>query len=100
METAAHPSYTHSLLHTLLYRYYILQDDSIENPPPIPPYFSASFFSTIRLAKEETPMNVKTMSTAQWYRLLLEQSITMKDTEDNSRHYIMITSETFSPNTE
>ena len=100
METAAHPSYTHSLLHTLLYRYYVLRDDSIENPPPIPPYFSTCFFNTIRLVKEETPMNVETMSTAQWYRLLLEQSITMEENEDNSRQYIKTRSENASPNTD
>ena len=100
METAAHPSYTHSLLHTLLYRYYVLQDDSIENPPPVPPYFPSSFFNTIRLAKEETPMNVETMSTSQWYRLLLEQSTTMEENEDNSRHYIKTRSEIASSNTD
>ena len=45
-------------------------------------------------------MNVATMSTSQWYRLLLEQSTTMEENEDNSRHYIKTRSEIASSNTD
>ena len=33
LESAANTAFTHNLLHTLLYRFYVLQDDSIVNPP-------------------------------------------------------------------
>ena len=48
METAAHPAFTHNLLHSILYRVHVLGDDSITSPPPLPPYYSPSFFDTIR----------------------------------------------------
>ena len=88
METAANPSFTHSLLHTLLYRYYVLNDDSVDNPPPIPPYFSINLFNTIKYVRDKTPMNVERMSTAQWYRLLLEMNITMEKKDDDTMEYI------------
>ena len=79
LETAANPAFKHNLYHTLLYRVNVLDDDSVVNPPPLPPYYSAAFFSTIKNVKENTPLNVTTMSTAQWYRVLVEQDITMID---------------------
>ena len=77
METAANPAFTHNLFHTLLYRYYVLQDDSIDDPPCLPPYYSLAFFNAIKQVKDETPLNVETMTKAQWYRVQLEQNITM-----------------------
>ena len=100
METAANPAFTHNLLHTLLYRYYVLNDDSIENPPPLPPYYSAAFFNAIKQVKDETPLNVATMSKAQWYRVLLEQNITMVESADNKLEYIRSRTELASPTTE
>ena len=83
LETSVHPSFQHSLLHTLLYRVYVLEDASLYMPPTLPPYLSASFFKTIRNAKENTPLNVTTMTTAQWYRYLVEEEL-----EDNTMGYI------------
>ena len=74
METAANPKFLHNLFHTVLYRVNVLNDDSIP-VPHLPPYYPATFFNVIRQAKQNTPMNVATMSTAEWYRLLLEQEI-------------------------
>ena len=62
METAAHPAFTHSLLHSTLYRVNVLGDDSIATPPPLPPYYPQSFFDTIRKVKENTPLNVAPQS--------------------------------------
>ena len=64
METSANPAFTHNLLHIILYRVYVLQDDTIENPPPIPPYYSNEFFNAIKQVKDCTPLNVATLSTA------------------------------------
>ena len=37
MESAANPAYNQSLYHSQLYRHYVLEDDSIMTPPPLPP---------------------------------------------------------------
>ena len=100
LETAANPAFKHNLYHTLLYRVYVLDDDSVVNPPPLPPYYSAAFFCTIKEVKENTPLNVTTMSTAQWYRVLVEQDITMIEQVDSSMQYIKTRSELASPNTD
>ena len=76
METAVNPKFLHNLFHTILYRVNVLNDDSIP-VPHLPPYYPATFFNVIRQAKQNTPLNVATMSTAEWYRLLVEQEITM-----------------------
>ena len=101
METAANLNYTHNLYHTLLYRVYVLNDDSISNPPALPPYYSAAFFDMIRQVKSNTPLNVSTMSTAQWYRVLVEQNITMIDAADShNMEYIKTRAELASPATD
>ena len=100
METAANPSFTHNLLHVILYRVYVLDDDSIASPPSMPPYFSATFFNTIKRVKSETPLNITTMSTAQWYRLLVEQEITMVEQENGQMELIKSRAELASPTTD
>ena len=75
LETAVHPSYLHSLLHSLIYRAYVLNDDSIDSPPVLPPFLTQDILSLIKEAKENTPLNVTTMTTAQWYMFLLEKEI-------------------------
>lgn len=100
METTVHPAFTHNLLHSILYRVYVLGDDSINPPPPLPPYYSLSFFDTIIKVREDNPLNVATMSTAQWYRLMVEQEITMVELADNQREYIKSRTELASPTTD
>ena len=100
METAAHPNFQHSLLHTLLYRIHVLGDDSIQNPPKSPPYLSPSFFSTIRSIKETTTLNITTMTVSQWYRVLIEDTITMVQPDDGPRHFKPCKAELSSPTTE
>ena len=101
LETSVNPLFLHSMYHTILHKVYVLQDDSISNPPPLPPYFSDSFFNYIRWVKENTPLNVATMTTAQWYRVLLEKEVTMVETNDNgSMEFIKSRSELASPHTD
>ena len=71
IETAVHPTFQHSLFHSLLFRIHVLGDESILNPPKPPPYMAPSFFSTIRKVKETTPLNIATMTVSQWYRVLV-----------------------------
>ena len=100
LETSVNPSFLHNLYHTILFRVYVLQDDSISSPPPMPPYYSVSFFNSIRWVRDNTPLNVATMTTAEWYRVLLELEVTMVDTETNSMEYRKSRSELSSPSTD
>ena len=99
METAANATFQQSMFHNILYRAYVLADDSIQSPPPMPPYYSQNFFNKIKWVKQNTPLNVCKMTTAQWYRVLLEKEVTMVDTENNDMEYIKCRSELASPNT-
>ena len=100
LETAVNPSFRQNLLHSILYRIHVLGDDSLSVHPPLPPYFSTTFFETIRQVKENTPLNVATMTTAQWYRILVEQEMTMDELDDNTRHYVKCRAELSSPTTD
>ena len=49
LQTAANPAYISNLLHTLLYRKYVLEEDDVPGVPSQPPlYFSPDLFSIIR----------------------------------------------------
>jgi hypothetical protein len=100
LETSVNPSFLHNMYRTILFRVYVLQDDSISSPPPMPPYYSVSFFNSFRWVRDNTTLNVATMTTAQWYRVLLELEVTMVDTETNSMEYRKSRSELSSPSTD
>ena len=51
MEVAANPEYQTSQYLNSLYQFCILEEDF--SRPSLPPYYSASFFNTIREAKNE-----------------------------------------------
>ena len=95
METAIHPFFSHSLFHNLLYRANVLCDETISVSSP--PYFSAQFFDSIKWVKDNTPLNVTTMTTAEWYRVLVEKEITMIEPMDQPGEYIKSKSELASP---
>ena len=87
LETAINPSFKHSLLHSILYRIHVLGDNSLPTSPALPPYFPLSFLQTISQVKENTPLNVATLITGQWYRVLVEQDITMVEHDDSHWQY-------------
>ena len=95
LETAVNPSFSHSLYHSLLFRAHVLKDDTVSVCTP--PYYSDSFFKSIRWVEENTPLNVATMSTAQWYRVLVEQEVTMVEVEGTPRDFIKCKEELLSP---
>ena len=76
VETSANPKFRHSLYHELLYRYHVLQEVTLPNPG-LPPYYDQTFFDTIKHYKENSTLNITTMSTKQWYRMLLEDQVLM-----------------------
>ena len=94
------PKFLLNNFHTILYRSYVLLDDTVPTPPARPPYYSVEFFNSIRWVKEKTPLNVATMSTSQWYRVLLEKEVTMAETDDHNMEYIKSRAELASPSTD
>ena len=77
LETAAIPQYRHSLLHSSLYRYYILEDKSISNPGDFP-YYPIEFFQTIKRIKETKTIDILSMSIGQWTKILTEDGLKPK----------------------
>ena len=77
LETAAIPKFRHSLLHTSLYRFHVLEDSSIPDPGYLP-YYPPFFLNTIKYVHNETPLNILSMSTSQWVRILTEDGLTME----------------------
>ena len=99
LETACHPDFIHSLYHTVLFRYHVLEDNSVPDPG-FPPFYPKEFFAKIREVHEESPLNVATMSEKQWYTLLLEDSCTMQVGEGGMRQFISSRVESASPGTD
>ena len=98
METAANPQFRHSLLHWHLFQYHVLDDTTLPNPGFLP-YYPDSFFQKIKQVHLHTPLNVKTMSTSQWTRVLTEEGVTMEQVPNqDTMQYVPSRSEMLSPN--
>ena len=66
--------------------------------PGFLPYYPQSFFQTIKNVHEKTALNVKTMSTSQWARVLTEEGLTMEQVPNQeSMQYIPCRSELSAP---
>ena len=98
LETAASPKFRHSLLHSIMFRFHILDDTSVPDLGYLP-YYPASFFQLIKHVHLETPLNILTMSISQWTRMLTEDGLTMME-DNNVRKYIPCRSELSSPTTD
>ena len=97
LETAAIPQFRHSLLHSAMFRCHVLQDSSVPDPGFLP-YYAAAFFQTIRQVHLDTPLNVLSMSTSKWVRLLTKEGLTMET--NVIRQYIPCRAELSSPTTD
>ena len=79
IQTAANPKYQSNLLHTLLYRKYVLEEDHVDGvPTQLPPYLSEDFFSIIRKVKNQPSFNIVNMTEKDWSRTLTEDEVTMR----------------------
>ena len=88
LETAVNPKFFKSLFHSTLFRYHVLGETDLPDPG-YPPYYSKEFFLTIKSVHENTPLNVSTLSSKQWYQLLVEDNLTMGQAEaDAPRNYL------------
>ena len=93
------PKFRHSLLHSILFRFHVLGDNTVPNPG-FPPYYPESFFDTIRRVHLETPLDVATMSIKEWTQVLTEENLTMDITTTNTRQYKPCRAEIASPRTD
>ena len=98
LETATNPNFLHSLFHNSLFRYHVLQHRDLPDPGPTP-YYSNGFFETIREVHENSPLNVSTMSSREWYLLLVEDKVTMELQPNTDRQqHIKCKAEVANPN--
>ena len=102
LQTAANPAFQSNLLHTLLYRKYVLEEDDVPGAPAkLPPYLPLELFTIIRKVKTDTPLNVVTMSERDWSRLLTEDHVTMRVNPDSGvREFLPSRAEQTSPATD
>ena len=101
LQTAVNPSFCQNLLHSLLFRKYVLNEDESAAPDPPPPYFTPDLFSIIRKVKDESPLNIVTMTEKDWSRLLTEDCLTMTtNPETEQRHFTPCKAELASPSTD
>ena len=79
LQTAVQPTFRTNLLHSLLYRKYVLEEADVPGvPTQPPPYFTQELFSMIKKVHEESTLNITTMTEKDWSRLLTEEYITME----------------------
>ena len=79
IQTAANPKYQSNLLHTLLFRKYVLEEDYVAGvPAQLPPYLSEDLFAIIRKVRSQSTYNIVTMTEKDWSRILTENEVTME----------------------
>ena len=84
LQTAANPAYKSNLLHNLLYRKYVLDEEDVPGvPSQLPPYFSTDLFNIIKKVKNESPLSIINMSEGDWTRYLTEDFVTMEANNGN-----------------
>ena len=100
LETSINPKFRHSLFHEQLFRYHVLGESNLPDPG-FTPYYDRDFFDLIIHYKNNSPMNIATMTTKQWYSVLLEDKVIMNPaTETSAATLIPVRIETIHPNTD
>ena len=74
LETACNLNFRHSLYHEILFRYHVLENHSLVTPD-LPPFYSASFFETIKNVHKNAPESLSSMTEGQWYKLLMDKNV-------------------------
>ena len=101
LQTASNASFQQNLLHSMLFRKYVLDEDVPSAPNPPPPYFTQDLFNVIRKVKDESPLNIIALTEKDWSRLLTEDFITMTtDRETGESYFTPSRAELDSPTTD
>ena len=81
IQTACKKSFQNSLFHSWLYRYHVNSETDLPNPG-YTPYYSKSFFLTIKYVKDNSLLNPVYKD---WYRFLMEKNVTRREIDDEGR---------------
>ena len=84
MESALNPKFITNLHHLAMYFWNIEQRRDIPDPGRNP-YMSEELWNNIRKVKTEGLLNMANMTSGQWYKVLLENNITMQEDENGRR---------------
>ena len=79
LESAIIPKFKHSQYHVALYLWHVEGRRDI-TCPHMSPYYDMDFFNYIKRAKNNKVMNIKRMTSGQWYRMLVEEQVTHIET--------------------
>ena len=75
LETALMPDFKRNFYHEALFCWYV--EDKRDIPcPALPPYYDINFFALIKQVKQDGLLNIKTMTSGLWYRVLVEDNVT------------------------
>ena len=99
LETALILSFKQNGYHAALYQWNILQNHDIPEPTRSP-YLTPEIFTLIREVKEEGLLNISTMKSGKWYRVLVENRVTMVQGPDGVRTLKPCRSESKNPDLE
>ena len=84
LETALIKNFQNNSFHMALFRWHILQHRDIPNPGKSP-YLTDDLFNLIREVKEEGALNLAHMKSGDWYRVLIENKVTMETDAEGRR---------------
>ena len=84
LETAIIDVFQKNIYHEALFQWHVQDVRTIPNPG-LPPFYSNTFFSHIKQVIQEGLLNIKTMSSGIWYKVLLENLVTHRLDENGSR---------------
>ena len=84
IETALDQRFKQNLFHFSIYQWNILYNRDIPDPGRYP-YLTEEIFALIREVKEEGLLNISTMKSGMWYRVLVENRVTMMRRADGTR---------------
>jgi hypothetical protein len=83
LETALSANFIPNQYHRALYMWHVEGRRDITIPVQ-PTYYDDNFFNYIKMVKQEGLLNIKTMSSGQWYKVLLEYNVTHQITNDRT----------------
>ena len=84
LETAVNTKFICKNYHNALYRFHIEDETSITDPG-ITPYFNLKFFTLIKEIKSESSADIRSLSSAELYDILLKKLVTEETNEDGMR---------------
>ena len=84
LETALIKNFQLNSFHVAQFRWNVLFQHDIPNPGNCP-YLTGDMFTLIREVKEEGLLNLSTMKSGIWYRVLVENKVTMQSEPDGRR---------------